>query len=107
MLGSASRPKENAMLMKKLISICALVALLSACGTKTLVTKVDPSQTGRPADGVLFSLPETLVLAEIPVSKISSSPGMFSDWTEFFYPELSSDGYVSEEGTTFKLGTPT
>ena len=95
------------MFIKKLVSICALVALLSACGTKTLVTKVDPSQTGRPADGVLFSLPETLVVAEIPVSRVSSSPGMFSEWTEFFYPELSSNEYVTEEGTTFKLGAPT
>lgn len=95
------------MSMKKLLVICTLIAFTSACDTETLVTKVDPSKTGGRADGVLFSLPETLVVVEIPVSKVSSSPGMFYKWTEFFYPELSSDGYVTEEGSQFKLGSPT
>lgn len=95
------------MFMKKLLVICILAALTSACRSETLVTKVDPNNPGGRADGVLFSLPETLVVAEIPVSRVSSSPGMFHEWTEFFYPELSSDDYVTEEGSRFKLGSPT
>ncbi len=94
--------------VKKIALVCALLVLFSACGSKTLVTKVNPSEAGKQSgDGVLFSLPETLVVADVPVSRVSSSPGMFYRWTEFFYPELSSGGYIAEEGTRFKLGAPT
>src|SRR4030095_3437219 len=82
--------------------------LSSACKTETLVTKVDPNnpRTQR-TDGVLFSLPETVVVAEVPLTKTASSRGVFHEWTELFYPELTADNYTTEEKTTFKVGTPT
>lgn len=95
----------------KTLLICALsflVALSSACNTQTLVTKIDPSNPGsQKTDGVLFSLPETVVVAEVPLTKVASSPGVFSEWTEFFYPELIRDNFTTEEKTSFKLGDPT
>lgn len=95
------------MFVKKIALVCTLLVLFSACGSETLVTKVNRSEIGTQAgNGVLFSLPETLVVAEVPVSRVSSSPGMFHQWTEFFYPELSSSNYITEEGIKFKLGTP-
>jgi hypothetical protein len=95
------------MLLKKMFLVFIIVVLSSACETETLVTKVDKTNTGQRADGVLFSLPETLVVAEVPVSRISSSPGAFHEWTEFFYPELTSDDYITEENSKFKIGAPT
>lgn len=88
-------------------SMSFFVAFATACQTETLVTKVDPNKPGtQRTDGVLFSLPETVVVAEVPLTKTESSPGVFHDWTEFFYPELTSDDYATEEKTSFKVGTP-
>ncbi|HEV7397599.1 MAG TPA: DUF4831 family protein [Pyrinomonadaceae bacterium] len=89
-------------------TLCFVVTLSSACKTETLVTKVDPNNPGtQRTDGVLFSLPETVVVAEVPLTKTASSPGVFSEWTTFFYPELTSDNYTTEEKTSFKVGEPT
>jgi len=96
--------------MKTLLicTLCFVVALSSACRTETLVTKVDPNNPGtQRTDGVLFSLPETVVVAEVPLTKTASSPGGFHEWTAFFYPELTSDNYTTEEKTSFKVGAPT
>src|SRR5258708_5766575 len=96
---------------KRVITVCALsffIAFSSACENETLVTKIDAKKPGsQKSEGVLFSLPETVVVAEIPMTKIASSPGTFHDWTPLFYPELTADdGYTTEEKTTFKVGTP-
>lgn len=96
---------------KRLFLVCSMafiVTFATACKTETLVTKVDPTkpETQR-TDGVLFSLPETVIIAEVPLTKVASSPGVFSSWTEFFYPELTTDNFVTEEKTAFKIGTPT
>lgn len=88
-------------------TLCFVVAFSSACKTETLVTKVDPSNPGsQRTDGVLFSLPETVVVAEVPLTKVAASPGVFSEWTAFFYPELTTDNYTTEEKTSFKVGAP-
>src|SRR5262249_24389650 len=68
----------------------------------------DPAKRGsQKSEGVIFSLPETVVVAEVSVTKTVGSPGLYSEWTELFYPELTSDDYITEEGTTFKIGAPT
>jgi hypothetical protein len=89
-----------------LMSLIAVFA--TACQTETLVTKVDPNTpSSQRTDGVLFSLPETVVVAEVPLTKTDYKPGIFSDWTEFFYPDLTADDYVTEEKSAFKVGAPT
>lgn len=89
-------------------SITFIVAFATACENETLVTKIDPNNPGsQRTDGVLFSLPETVVIAEVPLSKVDSTPGLFSKWTGFFYPELTPNDYITEEKTTFKVGAPT
>ncbi|MDQ3666549.1 MAG: DUF4831 family protein [Acidobacteriota bacterium] len=88
------------------ISIAAVFSI--ACDSEILVTKVDPTKPGsQRTDGVLFSLPETVVVADVPMTKVSSSPGIFYKWTEFFYPELTTDDFISEPKTAFKIGAPT
>jgi hypothetical protein len=94
---------------KTLLVYAIIVAVLStACESEVLVTKVDPKNPStQRTNGVLFSLTETVVVAEIPLTKTSSSPGTFSRWTSFFYPELAADEYTTEPKTTFKIGVPT
>lgn len=90
------------------LSIALIVNFVTACESETLVTKVDPSKPGsQSTDGVLFSLPETVIVTEIPLTKVDAKPGLFHEWTEFFYPELTADDYVTEETSAFKVGTPT
>jgi hypothetical protein len=95
---------------KPLLVYLLIVAVLlsTACESEVLVTKVDPTKPGtQRTNGVLFSLPRTVVIAEIPLTKTSLSPGNFARWTPFFYPELTTDDFVTEEKTTFKIGAPT
>ena len=88
--------------------LIVLLTLTMACQTEILVTKVDPAKPDViRTDGVLFSLPETLVLTEIPLTKVATSPGVFLKWTQFFYPELTSNEYTTEQTTAFKVGVPT
>lgn len=88
-------------------SISFVAAFMTACESETRVTKVDPTQpNSQKAEGVLFSLPETVVVTEVPLTKVDSKPGLFHEWTKFFYPELTSDGYVTNEGSAFKVGVP-
>lgn len=89
--------------------ITLAIALTPGCGGETLVTKVDPGATpgSQVNEGVLFSLPETVVLAEVPLTKVSSSPGLYSNWTTFFYPDLTSDDFADEQKTVFKVGLAT
>lgn len=92
----------------RVYALCLTVALFSACESETVVTKIDPSKpTTQKSEGVLFSLPETVVVAEVPLTKTASSPGAFAKWAEFFYPELTPDNYATEEKTAFKVGAPT
>lgn len=87
--------------------IVVAVLLSTACKSEVLVTKVDPSNPGaQRTSGILFSLPQTVVIAEIPLTKTNLSPGNFARWTPFFYPELTSDDFVTEPRTTFKIGVP-
>lgn len=89
-------------------ALCLAVLVSSACESETVVTKIDPKNPNtQKSEGVLFSLPETVVVSEVPLTKTASSPGTFSGWTEFFYPELTSDDYAAEKKTTFKIGAPT
>lgn len=89
-------------------AISFVAAFMTACGSETLVTKVDPTKpASQKAAGVLFSLPETVVVTEVPLTKVDSKPGLFHEWTKFFYPELTSDDYVAGEGSAFKVGAPT
>lgn len=85
------------------------IALTAGCGGETVVTKVklDAPPGTQPNEGVLFSLPETVVMAEVPLTKVSSSPGQFSNWTPFFFPELTTDEFTTEEKTVFKVGLAT
>jgi hypothetical protein len=89
--------------------ITLAVALTASCGGETVVTKVDPRATpgSQVNEGVLFSLPETVVMAEVPLTKVSSSPGSYSNWTTFFYPELTTDDFITEQKTAFKVGVAT
>ncbi|HXQ35521.1 MAG TPA: DUF4831 family protein, partial [Anaerolineales bacterium] len=82
------------------------IALNAGCGGETVVTKVTPTEYPgtRPNSGVIFSLPRTVVTVEVPLTKVASSPGIFARWTPFFYPELSSDAFVIEQKTVFKVG---
>lgn len=90
------------------LSAILIAVFCIACDGETRVTKVDPSKPGtQTGDGVLFSLPQTVVLAEVPLTKVDSKPGAYAKWTPFFYPELSRDDYVSEEGAVFKVGAAT
>src|SRR5829696_8415006 len=92
----------------RVYALCLAVVFSSACENETVVTKIDPlhPQTQK-SEGVLFSLPETVVVAEVPVTRTASSPGVFGKWAEFFYPELTSDDYTTEKKTAFKVGAPT
>ena len=85
------------------------IALTASCGGETVVTKVklDAPAGSQPNEGVLFSLPETVVMAEVPLTKVASSPGKFSNWTPFFFPELTTDEFTTEEKTVFKVGLAT
>ena len=85
------------------------IALTASCGGETVVTKVklDAPPGTQPNEGVLFSLPETVVMAEVPLTKVASSPGKFSKWTPFFFPELTTDEFTTEEKTVFKVGLAT
>ncbi|HEY4426272.1 MAG TPA: DUF4831 family protein [Pyrinomonadaceae bacterium] len=85
------------------------IAMTAGCGGETVVTRVDlEAKPGSQAnEGVLFSLPETVVMAEVPLTKVSSSPGIYSNWTPFFYPELTSDNFTTEQKTVFKVGLAT
>ncbi len=88
--------------------VLSIIVCLTACENETRVSKIDPTKVGKlNSEGVVFSLPETVVVTEVPLTKTDSSPGTFSDWTEFFYPELTKDDYVTEEKTAFKIGAPT
>src|SRR5438270_13639261 len=94
---------------KRPISVCMILflGLMTACQTETLVTKVDPTKPGKQTtEGVLFSLPETLIVTEVPLTKVTSSPGTYSEWTEFFYPQFTADDYTTEQNTTVKIGPP-
>jgi hypothetical protein len=89
-------------------ALCLAVLFSSACQNKTVVTKVDPAKPGtQKGEGVIFSLPQTVVVSEVPVTKVESSPGVFSKWTGLFYPELTSDDFTTEKKATFKIGAPT
>src|ERR1051326_3427828 len=91
-----------------LLSISLIISLMSGCETETLVTKVDPAKPHtQGADGVLFSLPETLVVSEVPLTRVTSNPGVYSKWTQLFYPELTDDQYITKKKVVLKLGTPT
>jgi hypothetical protein len=98
------------MLTKNEVLVCALsltVALSTACHNETLVTKIDPAKPGsQRSEGVIFSLPETVVVADVSVTRSSGSPGRFASWTELFYPELTSNDYTTENRTSFKVGSP-
>jgi hypothetical protein len=101
---------SNMFVRKPLLVYLLIVAVLlsTACESEVLVTKVDPTKPGtQRTSGVLFSLPRTVVIAEIPLTKTSLSPGNFARWTPFFYPELTTDDFITEEKTTFKIGAPT
>lgn len=107
---SHSQGESIQMSLKKLIlfGLIAMTIITIACGGETLVTKVNTSNPGtQRGDGVLFSLPKTVVVAEVPLTKIASSPGSFAAWTEFFYPEMTADDFVTEQKTVFKVGAAT
>jgi Domain of unknown function (DUF4831) len=89
--------------------IILAIALTAGCGGETVVTKVDPAATpgSQTNEGVLFSLPETVVMAEVPLTKVSSSPGVYANWTPFFFPELTADNFTTDEKTVFKVGLTT
>lgn len=83
------------------------ISLNAGCGGETVVTKIDPTEHPgtQPNMGVVFSLPQTVVLAEVPLTRVTSKPGTFASWTLFFYPELTADNFTAEEKTVFKVGT--
>jgi len=71
---------------QKDISLTVVVVgsiLITACQTETLVTKVDPTKPHtQTTDGVLFSLPDTVLVTEVPVTKVASSPGTYHEWAK-------------------------
>ena len=95
---------KNAILYTVLMfSIC----LNAGCGGETVVTKIRPTEHPgtQPNKGVIFSLPQTVVIAEVPLTRVASNPGIFANWTRLFYPALTADDFVTEQKSVFKVGT--
>jgi hypothetical protein len=82
------------------------ISLNTGCGGETVVTKIVPTEYPgtQPNHGVIFSLPQTVVSAEVPLTRVASDPGIFASWTPFFYPELTPDDFITEQKSVFKVG---
>lgn len=81
-----------------MIFIFALSAI-SGCTVKHIVTKIDPDKNKQkklPAHGLVYALPRTQVIVEVPVTKVVRSPGQFARDVES-YGGNPSKGVVGKE----------
>lgn len=90
-----------------------LIAALQPAGcfkSKTEVTRV-PKNSARvemkDLKGVFYSLPRTVVTAEVPVKRTDEKRGVLEKFTPCFYPPDIADGRVKEDGTSFAVEDPT
>lgn len=57
--------------------------------------------------GLYYALPKTVLIVKVPVGRTEVKPGPYQKFALSFFPYLSPDDVVNEEGLAFKLGDAT
>lgn len=97
----------------KVLMMVVIVAALQPAGcfkSKTEVTRVPKNSNEaemKDLKGVFYSLPRTVVTADVPVKRTSEKPGVLEKFTPCFYPPDIADERVMEESTSFGIEEPT
>lgn len=96
---------------RSLLAFMLMAALFSAgCfKSKTEVTRVpnDTDITIKDLKGVYYSLPRTVVKADVPFKLKEEKPGVLEKFTPCFYPADIADERVREDSKSFSIEDPT
>ena len=95
---------------KKLKVSCALVVALLSAGcfkSETVVSRVDVENGIDKLDGVHYSLPRTVVKADIPFKREEKKPGELERFAPcFFSPEVAAER-IREKSVAYSIEEPT
>src|SRR5688572_5759399 len=99
------------------VFVFVFVLMITGCSSKFVVKKLPVPTEGQSGngssmntqsvDGIVYALPRTAIRVTVPVVRIDSKRGLYSEFAElFFLQEFLNDDVVAEDGTSFKLDKP-
>ncbi|MBI3683630.1 MAG: DUF4831 family protein, partial [Acidobacteria bacterium] len=86
------------------------VLFQAGCSSKFVVRKLPPNPgTGTDPDGIVYTLPRTVVRTTVPVIRTDAAEGQYVEFAEFFFPEAyRKENMVmpGKAGKSFRVDKP-